>query len=140
LESEGSGSLSAVGASAVWNGEITGPVCYQNTLLRLRVRASTDYRFLSWWCRYAHADGLFANVATGANIYRISAERVRSIPMTYLPLDKQRRVADYLDSEASRIDTAIDGTRRIVKLLGERRQALITGAVTGQLAPTHMVS
>lgn len=140
LISEGSGSLSAVGASAVWNGEIPGPVCFQNTLLRLRPRASTDYRFLSWWCRYAHADGLFAKVATGANIHHISAERVRSIPMTYLPLDQQRKVADYLDAETRRIDTAIDRACRIVELLGERRQALITGAVTGQLTPTRMTS
>ena len=36
LVSEGSGSLGTVGASAVWNAEIDGVVCFQNTLLRLR--------------------------------------------------------------------------------------------------------
>src|SRR5262249_20385166 len=58
LVSEGSGSLSAVGASAVWNGEVAGRVCFQNTLLRLRPRrTTTDSRFLAWWSRAAYASG-----------------------------------------------------------------------------------
>ena len=133
LVSEGSGSLSAVGASAVWNGEITGTVCFQNTLLRLRPRSSMDPTFLAWWCRYAHADGLFARVATGANIYHISAERVRSLPMTHRPLAEQRAIADYLDIETGRIDALISKTHRVIDLLAERRQAVITAAVTGEL-------
>ncbi len=133
LVSEGSGSLSAVGASAVWNGEITGTVCFQNTLLRLRPRSSMDPTFLAWWCRYAHADGLFARVATGANIYHISAERVRSLPMTHSPLTEQRAIADYLDIETGRIDALISKTHRVIDLLAERRQAVITAAVTGEL-------
>ena len=32
LVTEGAGSLAAVGASAVWSGEIDGVVCFQNTL------------------------------------------------------------------------------------------------------------
>ena len=133
LVSEGSGSLSAVGASAVWNGEITGTVCFQNTLLRLRPRSSMDPTFLAWWCRYAHADGLFARVATGANIYHISAERVRSLPMTHRPLAEQQAIADYLDIETGRIDALISKTHRVIDLLAERRQAVITAAVTGEL-------
>ena len=133
LVSEGSGSLSAVGASAVWNGEIKGTVCFQNTLLRLRPRSSMDPKFLAWWCRYAHADGLFAGVATGANIYHISAERVRCLPMTHRPLTEQRAIADYLDIETGRIDALISKTHRVIDLLAERRQAVITAAVTGEL-------
>ncbi|MFN3219831.1 MAG: hypothetical protein ACE367_25365 [Acidimicrobiales bacterium] len=120
LVTEGSGSLSAVGASSVWSGEIPGTVCFQNTLLRLRPRKSTDPRFLAWWCRYAFADGLFASIATGANIHHLSAERVRALPMTYLPLDRQRAIAGYLDTETARIDALITKKRRMIELLEER--------------------
>lgn len=133
LVSEGSGSLSAVGASAVWNGEINGTICFQNTLLRLRPRSSTDPRFLAWWCRYAHTDGLFASIATGANIYHISAQRVRSIRMNYVLLSEQRAIADHLETETARIDALIESTHEVIDLLAERRQALITAAVTGEL-------
>jgi type I restriction enzyme S subunit len=97
LTTEGSGSLGAVGASAVWRGEIDGAVCFQNTLLRLRPREGVDSRFLAWWCRHAFADGVFASVATGANIYHVSAERVRALPVAYVPLGQQQDIADYLN-------------------------------------------
>ena len=134
LVSEGSGSLAAVGASVVWNGEIEGTVCFQNTLLRLQPRASTDPRFLAWWCRYAYTDGLFASVAQGANIHHISADRVRSLPMAFVPPAMQQAIADYLDTETSRIDAIVKKENRTVDLLVERRQALITAMVTGEMS------
>lgn len=125
LVSEGSGSLSSVGASAVWGGELDGPVCFQNTLLRVRARPSTEARFLAWWCRHAFADGLFASVSSGANIFHLSAERVRSLPMTYLPLGQQRETADFLDTETACIDALLGKKRRMIDLLDERSTAAI---------------
>jgi type I restriction enzyme S subunit len=125
LVTEGSGSLRSVGASSVWLGEIDHPVCFQNTLLRLRPRPATDPRFLAWWCRYAFADGIFASVATGANIFHVSAERVRSLPMTYIDLRRQHVIADYLDTETDRIDALIAKKRRMIELLDERHGVVI---------------
>src|SRR5690242_11630995 len=77
LVTEGSGSLRTVGASAVWRNNLPGTVCFQNTLLRIRPRScETDPKFLEWWCRFAYADGLFASVGGGVNIFHLSAERV----------------------------------------------------------------
>lgn len=126
LVTEGSGSLRAVGASSVWEGEIPGVVCFQNTLLRLRPRPSTDPRFLAWWCRFAFADGLFASVATGANIFHVSADRVRGLPMTYLALGHQRAIADFLDTETARIDAVIAKKRRLIELLNARCEEAVT--------------
>lgn len=134
LVTEGSGSLSAVGASAVWAAEIDGVVCFQNTLLRLRPLPSTDPRFLAWWCRYAFSDGVFASIATGANIFHVSADRVRALPMTYVPLPQQRKIADLLDTVTARIGAARSRLESQMTLLIEHRQALITAAVTGELA------
>ena len=133
LVTEGSGSLASIGATAVWNDELDGTVCFQNTLLRLRPRRSTHPRFLAWWCRYAYASGLFAGVATGANIFHLSADRVRSLPMTHVPLTVQRTIADHLDTEIGRIEAIINKERRVLDLLAERRQALITAMVTGEM-------
>lgn len=121
LVTEGSGSLTSVGASAVWSGELDGSVCFQNTLLRLRPRQSTNGRFLAWWCRHAFADGLFASVSSGANIFHISADRMRSLPMIYIPLISQRAIADFLDTETARIDALITKKRRMIEVLEERR-------------------
>lgn len=133
LVTEGSGSLSAVGASAVWRGDIPGTVCFQNTLLRLRPRSlATDSRFLEWWCRAAFADGIFASVATGANIFHISADRVRTLPVRCPPLDTQRAIANFLDVETARIDALIANMRRMIQLLEERCKAQISRALWAQ--------
>jgi len=47
---------------------------------------------------------VFASIASGANIYHISAERVRALPITLPPLEEQRRIADFLDAETARIE------------------------------------
>ena len=120
LVTEGSGSLSSVGATSVWSGELPGTVCFQNTLLRLRPRSSVSGRFLAWWCRYAFDDGLLAGIATGANIYHLAAERLRSLPVTYVQPEAQRAIADYLDAETARIDALIAKKRQLARLLGQR--------------------
>jgi len=131
LVTEGSGSLSSVGASAVWSGEIEGRVCFQNTLLRLRPRPGTDPQFLAWWCRHAFADGTFAGVAMGANIFHVSAERVKGLAVRYIALAAQRGIADYLDTETARIDALIEKKRRMAELWEQRFRARQVALLTG---------
>ncbi|PPJ03477.1 restriction endonuclease subunit S [Nocardia nova] len=131
LVTEGSGSLASVGASAVWNGELAQTVCFQNTLLRLRPRPGVDGRFLYWWARSAHASGLFAAIATGANIYHLSAERVRSLSMRVPSLEEQRRIADFLDAETARLDRIAAVQTRLRSLVLERRAANVAAEVSG---------
>lgn len=126
LVSEGSGSIRTVGASAVWRAEIPGRICFQNTLLRVRPRSTTtDPRFLAWWCRFAYADGLFASAASGANIFHLSAERLRSLPVRHPPLPIQTRIADFLDAETARIDAIIAKKRKVIELVQERSKSVV---------------
>ncbi|MFE1754540.1 restriction endonuclease subunit S [Streptomyces anandii] len=132
LITEGSGSISAVGASAVWRGEINGVVCFQNTLLRLRPRDDrADGRFLEWWARSAFGSGVFASIASGANIYHISAERVRALPIELPPLEEQRRIADFLDAETARIDRLAAARDAQLFVLEERELAVIGHMLSG---------
>lgn len=126
LVTEGSGSLGTVGASAVWHGEIPGTVCFQNTLFRLRPRSdATDPGFLEWWCRSAFADGAFASIATGANIFHLSAERLRALPIRCPSLDEQRAISAFLDSETTHVDALIVKKRHLAKLAAERFQTTV---------------
>lgn len=132
LVSEGSGSLSSVGASVVWRGELDGMVCFQNTLLRLRPRAGVDGRYLEWWARSAFGSGVFASIASGANIYHLSAERVRALLISLPPLEEQRRIADFLDAETGRVERLISLQRRIAIRLEEREAAQLDIAIDKQ--------
>lgn len=132
LVTEGSGSLGAVGAAAVWNGEIESTVCFQNTLIRLRPRPGiTDARYLGWWARAAYASGQFAAIASGANIYHLSSERVKGLPVRLPSLDEQRRIADFLDVNTAHIDNLIAGQLHMINLLEERRVAVTSSLIYG---------
>jgi type I restriction enzyme S subunit len=133
LITEGAGSLAAVGANAVWSVELDGVICFQNTLVRLRPKPGSDPRFVAWWARYAYESGLLGAVAGGANIYHLGVETVRTLPAWTPPLEVQSRVADQLDWEVASLQRQAAIRERQIKLLLERRQALITAAVTGQL-------
>ncbi len=56
------------------------------------------------------------------------------LPIAIPPLVEQRAIADYLDAETARIDALSSREESVIKLLQEYRTALITAAVTGQVA------
>ena len=51
-------------------------------------------------------------------------------------MDSQRRIADFLDERTTRIDGLIAKKTRLLELLAEQHQALITRAVTRGLEPS----
>lgn len=117
---EGSGSRDTVGTSTVWRDELPPPVCFQNTVLRLRPRAGlADGRYLAWWARHARAAGLMAATASGANILHLSAEALRRLPVPDVDLPRQRQIADFLDGQIARIDKIIATRAKQIELLAD---------------------
>ena len=115
LVTEGSGSRDTVGASAVWRNEIDPPVCFQNTLLRLRPREGlTDGGYLAWWARHAHGSGQIAAVSSGANILHIGSDGLKRLDLRLPDLPTQRRIADFLDDRVTRIDRIVAARRKQV--------------------------
>ncbi|MCV7004414.1 hypothetical protein [Mycobacterium gordonae] len=99
LVSEGSASPKAVGMPAMWRNEISGTVCFQMTLLRLRAIAEVctpDFAFQ--WCLWAYEAGRFLDVAGGTNIKHISAKRSSQMAVRLPSLTRQREIALELDS------------------------------------------
>ena len=55
------------------------------------------------------------------------------LPIPLPPESEQDDLLQYIISETNRIDTLISTTESSIELLKERRSALITAAVTGQI-------
>ena len=62
-------------------------------------------------------------------------ENFAKVPLPHVPEDEQRAIAGYLDRETTRIDALVSKKARFIELLREKRQALITHAVTKGLNP-----
>jgi type I restriction enzyme S subunit len=73
--------------------------------------------------------------STGVSYPGINASEIGNIEVAYPPLPEQRAIAAFLDERTARIDALVARKRRLVQLLKEKRQALITRAVTRGLDP-----
>ncbi|MBO2547360.1 restriction endonuclease subunit S [Shewanella algae] len=65
----------------------------------------------------------------------VRAETFDNIDMPCPPIEEQRTIAAFLDYETARIDSLIDKQQRLIELLKEKRQAVISHAVTKGLNP-----
>ena len=65
----------------------------------------------------------------------LGADDLKSIRIPRPPLPQQRAIADYLDRETAQLAALVAAKQRLLDLLTEKRQALITCAVTRGIAP-----
>lgn len=122
-----------VAEAAVWDGRIER--CYfQKSLHRIRRIGSVPVEWLMYWLRLAKHVGQFDAEGNLATIPHLTGEQLRSLRFP-VPPDADVRVQKLADQIQAL--TAIQATLdRANLLLAERRQALITAAVKGQLDVT----
>lgn len=63
----------------------------------------------------------------------ITCEQLGALPMLLPPVEEQRRIIAHVSGRSTRIDSLASKTQHSIALLKERRAALITAAVTGQI-------
>jgi type I restriction enzyme S subunit len=63
--------------------------------------------------------------------FDISWDQFRQIEVVLPPFEQQRAIADYLDTETTRIDALITKKRRMIEVLDERRQSVVSAAIWG---------
>ncbi|OAP93029.1 restriction endonuclease subunit S [Acidithiobacillus ferrooxidans] len=71
-----------------------------------------------------------ATVSTQMNL---NVEQISSVVAACPPLIEQRNISAHLESELAKFDTLTAEAQRAIDLLQERRTALISAAVTGQI-------
>ncbi|HEN3280041.1 TPA: restriction endonuclease subunit S [Yersinia enterocolitica] len=73
--------------------------------------------------------------SVGVSYPAINASDLVNIPIPYCSLYEQSRVAAFLDHETAKIDKLIEKQQQLIELLKEKRQAVISHAVTKGLNP-----
>lgn len=72
-------------------------------------------------------------LTTGTTIRTIGMDNIKDLRMPLPPIEEQRLIARRVEEQWTRLASLMDRTARSVDLLRERRSALITAAVTGQI-------
>lgn len=136
LMTEG-GDIDKLGRGVVWNGELTQAL-HQNHVFALRPdheRLNAEY--LALLTRSLHGRCYFeATGVKSTNLASTSSSKVRSFPVPLVSLGEQRKIVAEVNSaldEMSRLRSAVQNQ---IDLLQERKRALITAAVTGQIDVT----
>ena len=74
-----------------------------------------------------------ANMMIGSTFKRINVEEIRSFLIPSPPPTEQAEIANFLEGEVAKFDNLTAEAQRAIDLLQERRTALISAAVTGQI-------
>ena len=127
-------SLNMVGKCAYYGG---GRLIYAGmNLLVLRPSAICYPPWLCWLVRSIGFRNVVESLAKPAiNQASVSQSSVNSIVVSTPPLHEQTQIAAFLDRETAKIDELVAEQRRLMALLKEKRQAVISHAVTRGLNP-----
>jgi type I restriction enzyme S subunit len=132
LMTEG-GDLDKLGRGTVWNGEL--PDClHQNHVFALRpVKSVLDGRYLAMMTQTVHGRCYFESTGTKTtNLASTNSSKILSFPLPLPSLKVQRALVSQLQEERQATARVSALLNRQLALMAERRQALITAAVTGQ--------
>ncbi len=75
------------------------------------------------------------NLGRGSTFLELSGDQLASFRVPLPPLAEQTVIAAFLDREMAKIDALVEEQRRLIDLLREKRQAVISHAVTRGLNP-----
>lgn len=114
----------------------TGAVIgFQKALHRLRSLGDSEHPgFMYYTLAWASAYGVFS-LSGMSTIAHLTGEQLRKYRFPKPPLAEQTAIAIFLDRETAKIDELVAEQQNLIALLKEKRQALISHAVTKGLDP-----
>jgi hypothetical protein len=120
------------GRAAIWDGSVP-EIYYQKALHRIRSRGYSTSRWIFYCLRVAVALNVFAVEGNTTTIAHLTGEQLRAHRFPFPARETQKRLVAELDDWAVRDDRLFRLVQTQIERLMERRQALITAAVTGEL-------
>ncbi|MFI1580978.1 hypothetical protein [Embleya sp. NPDC020630] len=129
---EANGNPDNLGRGAVWNGEISGMI-HQNHVFAIRVDEDALVpAYLSALLATVHGRHYFRFTSTQVGIATTSSSKVLDFPVPVRNITQQRMIVSEYERLRGNVERVRQTLSRQLSLLSERRQALITAAVTGQ--------
>ncbi|MFI1886903.1 restriction endonuclease subunit S [Streptomyces jumonjinensis] len=130
---EANGNPNNLGRGAVWHNEIPGMV-HQNHVFAIRVNKERLLpEYVAILLASLHGRHYFRFTSSQVGIATTSSSKVLDFPIPLTVISRQKQVIDKCESARLAADQAVKLLQRQLELVTERRQALITAAVTGQI-------
>lgn len=134
LMNEG-GDADKLGRGAVWDGSID-PCLHQNHVFAVRCH-NIEPDWLTTVIGSHYAKAYFESRSKqSTNLASISTTNIKELPIVVPPPEERKAIIEYLKEATSKLDRLCSVATSTIELLHERRTALITAAVTGQISVT----
>jgi type I restriction enzyme, S subunit len=114
--------------------DLPGVVCGYHLSI-VRPRADTHGAFIKWFFDSAYARAAFEVRANGLTRVGLGQYELDNVDLALPAFEEQVAIAAFLDRETAKIDGLVAEQERLIELLKEKRQAVISHAVTKGLNP-----
>ncbi|MFH0271871.1 restriction endonuclease subunit S [Vibrio jasicida] len=101
----------------------------------VRPRTENYYRFLAYLFDSAEFRTQIRNAVKGVKVFSVTQAILKDADVWLPSYVEQQKIANFLDHETAKIDTLITKQEKLIELLKEKRQAVISHAVTKGLNP-----
>ncbi len=105
--------------------------CVDNVILRTKGGYSANYLAYLFSSK-THLENM-ETLGRGSTMLRVSRSTLGNVRFALPPYDEQNSIVGHLDVVVSELNSTIASQERMIELLKERRSAIITQAVTGQI-------
>ena len=125
--------IAMYGATIGRLGWLEAPAAVNQACCALARPASADARYV-FYCFIAGQEALLL-LSSGGGQPNVSQEKLRAFRIPQPPLPEQAYIASFLDREIGKIDALVAEQERLIALLKEKRQTVISQAVTKGMNP-----
>lgn len=106
---------------------------FQNHVIRVRSRLSLSTNFLDLVLKMSLSNGQIANLSNHATIPSLSSDKLLNLEFPAPPRDEAERICRHVEGRLMALGNLTDSAESVIRLLKERRSALISAAVTGKI-------
>lgn len=124
-----------VDKAALVDHRFAGSICGSDSML-LRPSTQLHSEYFWWFLQSPQAQSQLQLWSVGSTVQGLNQNTINRIHIPCPPVDMQEQISDQINGRATGIDDLLRETTRVMQLARERRAALITAAVTGQIDVT----
>lgn len=123
----------ASGRTAIWNEDYD--ISFQNHVHRIRPKNPQEIspKYLLYYFEWFIKNGYASDLIKGVTISSLSQSGLRSIEVTYPPIDEQYKIVELLEDHLSRLDAAMADVKQAKIKAAQFRRSLLQMAFTGNL-------
>ncbi len=119
-----------LGRSYLHTNQVTGDFAFAGYLVRFKLNYLVYPKFIFYASKNSEFLAQIEADAIQTTISNFNGEKYGNIKILIPPLETQEAIAHFLDRKTATIDTLIAKKQRLIRLLEEKRTALINQAVT----------